>query len=110
MDETSRPLFTHLLTRTDPRRDASIDHPLKSILFIAVCAIICGADGWTGVARWGEAKKPWLATFLDLPFRIPSHDTFRRIFSILHPHQFGNALSGLDGQCRQTHRGSRHSH
>ena len=51
MDETSRPLFTHLLTITDPRRDASTDHSMKSILFIAVCAVICGADGWTGVAR-----------------------------------------------------------
>ena len=40
----------------------------------------------------GEAKKPWLATFLDLPFGIPSHDTFRRIFSILNPHQFANAF------------------
>ena len=62
--------------------------PPSTILFIA----ICGADGWTGVARWGEAKKPWLATFLDLPFGIPSHDTFQRIFSILHPHQFANAF------------------
>lgn len=92
MDETSRPLFTHLLTITDPRRDASTDHPLKSILFISVCAVICGADGWTGVAQWGESKKPWLSTFLDLPFGIPSHDTFRRVFSILNPNQFATAF------------------
>lgn len=92
MDETSRPLFSHLLMITDPRRDASTDHPLKSILFIAVCAVICGADGWTGVARWGEAKKPWLDTFLDLPCGIPSHDTFRRVFSILDPEQFAAAF------------------
>ena len=92
MDETSRPLFTHLLTITDPRRDASTDHPLKSILFIAGCAIICGVDGWTGVAGWEEAKKTWLSTFLDLPFGIPGHDTFRRVFSILNPEQFATAF------------------
>jgi predicted transposase YbfD/YdcC len=30
-------------------------------------------------------KHTWLATFLDLPHGIPSHDTFRRVFSLVDP-------------------------
>jgi predicted transposase YbfD/YdcC len=32
-------------------------------------------------------KQPCLATFLDLPGGIPSHDTFRRVFLLLDPQQ-----------------------
>jgi hypothetical protein len=50
-DSSSHPLFSQLLVSTDFRRDASTDHPLMSILLIAVCAVICGADGWTGMGK-----------------------------------------------------------
>jgi hypothetical protein len=32
------------------------------------------------------AKQAWLETFLDLPYGIPSEDTFRRVLSALNPH------------------------
>jgi hypothetical protein len=34
---------------------------------------------------FGEAKKDWLKTFLELPNGIPSHDTFNRVFAALNP-------------------------
>jgi predicted transposase YbfD/YdcC len=37
---------------------------------------------------FGEAKEKWLKGFLELPHRIPSHDTFRRVFAILNTEQF----------------------
>ena len=76
---TSSSLFSHLETLPDPRRAGSVEHPLPSVLFIAVAAVICGADDWTAIAEWGKAKEAWLSTFLDLPHGIPSHDTFRQI-------------------------------
>ncbi|WP_029727783.1 transposase family protein, partial [Sinorhizobium meliloti] len=43
----------------DPRgRNAR--HPLTSILFIAVAAIVCGAESCTDMADFGVAKKKWL--------------------------------------------------
>lgn len=63
-------------------------HSLTGILTIAICATICGADGWPDVALFGRSKQKWFGTFLDLPNGIPSHDTFRRVFMLLEPEAF----------------------
>ena len=72
----------------DPRTGNFITHKLHDLIVIAVLAVICGADGWVQVAFWGRCKAKWLATFLDLPGGIPSHDTFARVFSMLDPDCF----------------------
>ena len=71
----------------DSRR-ANRRHKLIDILTIALFAVICGADGWVAVAAYGRAKKTWLATFLDLPHGIPSHDIFGDVFAKLQPEAF----------------------
>jgi predicted transposase YbfD/YdcC len=58
------------------------------ILVIAISAVICGAEGWEDIAKYGLAKQDWLRTFLSLPNGIPSHDTFRRVFCLLDPAAF----------------------
>lgn len=50
---------------------------------MAICAEICGAEHWTEMEEFGEAKQEWLATFLVLEHGIPSHDRFRRVFMLL---------------------------
>ena len=72
----------------DPRTGENISHPLINILTIAILGVLCGADGWVDVERYGQAKKAWLGTFLDLEKGIPSHDTFGRVFSWIKPEQF----------------------
>lgn len=67
----------------DPRNDRGQRHKLGDIVVIAICAVICSADDWMEVAEFGEAKEPWLRTFLELPHGIPSHDTFNRVFGAL---------------------------
>lgn len=71
----------------DPR-DCNTVHKLSDMLVIAVLAVICGAEGWVDVELFGKAKRQWLATFLQLPGGIPSHDTFGRVFSRLDPDAF----------------------
>ncbi len=61
---------------------------LLDIITVALCAVICGADGWVAVETFGRAKATWLRTFLALPGGIPSHDTFGRIFARLDPVEF----------------------
>jgi predicted transposase YbfD/YdcC len=81
-------LLDHLAHLTDPRLDRTKRHYLLDILVIAICAVICGADGWTEIEAYGKEKEPWLRSFLDLPNGIPSHDTFARVFARLDPRQF----------------------
>ena len=79
---------SHFANLTDPRIDRTKKHKLLDIIVIAICATICGADGFVAVQAFGKAKFDWFATFLQLPFGIPSHDTFGRVFAALDPKQF----------------------
>ena len=81
--ETS--IGAHFASLADPRADRGQDHLLLDMITIALCAVICGADGWVAVETFGRAKAAWLRTFLALPGGIPSHDTFGRVFARLDP-------------------------
>ena len=72
----------------DPRMDRTKKHSFADILAIAICAVVCGADGWVQVAHFGRCKEKWFKTFLDLPNGIASHDTFGRVFAMLDPKAF----------------------
>jgi predicted transposase YbfD/YdcC len=41
---------------------------------------------------FGETKAEWLKQFLELPFGIPSHDTFGRVLSVIAPAEFERCL------------------
>lgn len=81
-------LTEHFAALDDPRVERTRLHPLLSIVVIAICAVIAGAGSWDDIAEFGEIRADWLATFLDLPHGIPSHDTFNRVFAALDPVQF----------------------
>lgn len=76
----------------DPRVERTKEHLLVDILTIGLCAVLCGGEGWTDMATFGQAREPWLRTFLALPGGIPSHDTFGRVFAALDPDAFGAAF------------------
>lgn len=80
-------LAGHFGSIKDPRDD-NIRHKLLDMVFIAVCAIICGADSWVEVEIFGQRKQEWLRQYLELPNGIPSHDTFGRLFARIDPEAF----------------------
>lgn len=81
-------LLDYFTDVTDPRVERTKLHKLEDILAIAICATICGAQGWYEMAFFGQCKQQWLETFLELPNGIPSDDTFRRVISALQPDEF----------------------
>ena len=90
MDSTNAPrgVLRYFSAMEDPRRQQGKRHDLLDMIVIALCAVICGADGWAEVEQFGHCKLKWFRTFLTLPHGIPSHDTFGRVFERLNPEQF----------------------
>src|SRR5947207_13063491 len=83
-----RDLETIFAQVEDPRMERTKQHRLRDIIIIAMCGVICGADGWVGIEEFGKAKEVWLTDLLKLPNGIPSHDTFGRVFAHIDPKQF----------------------
>jgi predicted transposase YbfD/YdcC len=72
----------------DPRVERTKRHRLRDILILAICGVICGAEGWVEIEAFGKAKEAWFTELLNLPNGIPSHDTFGRVFALIDPKQF----------------------
>ena len=77
--------FTDL---ADPRMERTRLHNLHDILVIALCAVVCGAEGWDDFVEFAHAKRDWLSARLSLENGIPCADTFRRVFARLDPEAF----------------------
>lgn len=83
----SSSLLKHFEPLEDPRVGYLVEHPLIDIIALTICAVICGAESWEDIEAYGHSKHKWLATFLELPNGIPSHDTISRVFARLEPSQ-----------------------
>ncbi|HSP80681.1 MAG TPA: transposase family protein, partial [Myxococcaceae bacterium] len=85
-------IFEHFSTLKDPRVERTRLHPLHNILVMALCGLICGADGWEDLEDFAKAKKDFFSSFLDMPYGTPSADTFRRVLSALNPERFAECF------------------
>ena len=89
----NKPKIIELAERIpDPRSEKFKKHPLTSIIFMALVGTICGANDWVAIADTAEHLKDWIRRYVDLPFGIPSHDTFTRIFGIIDNQLFSKFL------------------
>lgn len=92
--EQKRPVITiieYFSELEDPRRHNK-RHKLLDIVVIAICGVICGAEGWEDIELFGKTKEAWLREFLELPHGVPSDDTYRRVFAALDVEQFQNCF------------------
>jgi len=91
--------FEHL---EDPRSTVNRQHPLSSVVVIALMAVLAGAGGPTAIAKWAAIKSDFLLQVLALPHGIPRKDVFRRVLSALQPSAFqacfANWLQSLRAQ------------
>jgi predicted transposase YbfD/YdcC len=72
----------------DPRSTVNRQHPLVSVVVIALMAVLAGAGGPTAIARWASMKEEFLVKWLSLPNGIPRKDVFRRVLALLKPGAF----------------------
>jgi len=78
----------HFKDLEDPRSNRNRSYAMSEILFVTLCAAICGAEGWQDVEDFGKAKIDYLRQFLPYKNGIPSDDTYRRFFRAIDPEQF----------------------
>ena len=81
-------VIAHFEQLEDPRSTINRQHPLVSVVVIALMAVLAGASGPTAIAQWAEMKKEFLLTVLSLPAGIPRKDVFRRVLLLLNPAAF----------------------
>ena len=72
----------------DPRIERKKLYQIEEILLITICGVICGAEGWSDLALFGNKKIDYLKTILPFNNGIPTDDTFRRFFRALEPDEF----------------------
>jgi predicted transposase YbfD/YdcC len=78
----------HFEELEDPRSTVNLQHPLVSVVVIALMAVLAGAGGPTAIAKWAAMKGEFLSQVLNLPNGIPRKDVFRRVLMCLQPAAF----------------------
>jgi predicted transposase YbfD/YdcC len=81
-------IIAHFNQLEDPRSPINRQHPLVSVVVIALMAVLAGAGGPTAIARWAKTKNEFLLNVLPLPAGIPCKDVFRRVLMLLNPAAF----------------------
>jgi predicted transposase YbfD/YdcC len=81
-------IVRHFEELEDPRSTVNLQHPLVSVVVIALMAVLAGANGPTAIAKWAALKEEFLLNSLSLPHGIPRKDVFRRVLMALKPAAF----------------------
>ena len=81
-------LFERLRALPDHRIQRNTLHRFDEMVFVAICAVIGGAEGWTDIVEFAHAKRTGLPQFVRLENGIPVDDTFARVLSVLSPKAF----------------------
>lgn len=81
-------LFEDCFAEVPDPRDFTARHALTDVLFVALVAVLCGANHCTEMAFFAARRLDLLRQFVPLEHGAPSHDTFTRVFRLLDPEAF----------------------
>ena len=90
------PTFHSFFTSmTDPRRTnkGKFLYPLPEILFLTIASVISGADNWTAISRFGNAKLEWLRKYYPYKNGTPSHDILGDLFARIDHKEFSSCFT-----------------
>ena len=65
----------------------------KFCIAIAICAVAAEADSRADVERFGNSRKEWFASFLDILNGAPSRGALGRVFAIIDIERFDRCFA-----------------
>ncbi|MCW8917524.1 MAG: ISAs1 family transposase [Gammaproteobacteria bacterium] len=77
----------HFADSPDPRSHINLKHELLDVVFLCVCAVLSGAEGWMDIKKFGDEKLNWLRKFRRFEHGIPADDSIARIIGAVDPHK-----------------------
>lgn len=80
--------ITHFSQIEDQRQSAKVTYPLFDILFVTLCSVIAGAEGWADIRDYAECHHDWFKKRGVLPDGVPVDDTIARTISQIKPDEF----------------------
>jgi len=72
----------------DYRHPSYTRHLLGDIIMIAFFAILGNANEWGEIESFAKKKEKWLRKYLELPYGIPTDDTFRLVIGTIDTQHF----------------------
>ena len=85
--------FSAYFGEVDDPRAGNARHDLLELMFVALAAVLCGAEDCTDMALFARAKLGFLRQVVRLEHGPPSHDTFSRVFRLIEPGPFEDAFA-----------------
>jgi hypothetical protein len=77
----------HFADVHDPRQSAKVTYPLYDVLFLSICGVITGCEGWEDLEDFGRARLKCLNGLGLFKDGLPVHDTIARIIASVEPEQ-----------------------
>lgn len=93
-------LFRQFEIVEDPRIDRHKRYPLLNILVFTFVSILSDQQSWYEIQAFSLENLDWFAQYIDVSAGVPSHDTFRRVFSLLGPLQIEDVIVAWAGGTR----------
>ena len=72
----------------DPRQPVKRTYPLEEVLFLGMCGVMSGCEGWDELSFFGESQLTFLQEYLPYRSGIPSPCTISRVFGAISPSIF----------------------
>jgi predicted transposase YbfD/YdcC len=68
---------------TDNRQAKKVRHKIQDIILLTFFALLANAETWGDIEIFANEHEEFLKKYLELPNRIPSHDTIQRVFAMI---------------------------
>jgi hypothetical protein len=88
----SHPIRDYFLQVEDFRQASKCRYRLAAILLIGLCTYLSNGHDYEDMVLFAQTHGPQLTGLIELP-RVPSHDTFNRVFQLLAPELLQRCLA-----------------